>query len=257
MTDELDSVTLYLHDLDKITKLKEPERKALWLQGLTDGEKLVSHSHNILWQDALRMVPLIEGRIRKAYGIEHPDPDLLQEGNLACGRAVETWNPEAGAFTTWVGHVVRGAILDYLNEANKGGVGSRNSDVTMVDMHDSVAFSAEQTGEEDRPGMRGNASGIPRGDCLTYSGVVVGEDREGSEHVPEGFDTPDREAYRTQLREAVGGVVDELDRKILIAYYGFDGPSKTLAELGTELGYSVTGVRKRLIAAQEKVKRFL
>jgi RNA polymerase sigma factor (sigma-70 family) len=257
MPDELDSVTLYLNDLQKVAKLTEPERRALWLQGLQDGEKLVSPSHNMLWQDALRMVPVIDQRLRKAYGIELPDPDMIQEGNLACCRAIETWDPEAGAFTTWVGHVVRGAMLDYLNEANKGGVGSKSATVTMVDMHDSVAFSAEQTGDEDRPGMRGNAGGIPRGDLLTYSGVLMGDDREGAESVPEGYDTPDREAYRVQLRDALDRIVDPLDKKILIAYYGFDGPPRTLAELATELDYSVTGVRKRLLAAQEKVKKFL
>lgn len=257
MGNELDSVTLYLNDLQKVAKLTEPERRALWLRSLQDGEKLVSPSSHLLWQDALRMVPVIEARIRKAYGIEIPDPDMIQEGNLSCCRAVETWDPEAGAFTTWVGHVIRGAMLDYLNEVNKGGVGSKSATVTMVDMHDPLAFSAEQTGEEDRPGMRGNASGIPRGDLLTYSGVLVAEDREGAEHIPEGFDTPEREAYKMQLHEAVNRVVDELDRKILIGYYGFDGPARTLAELAVELDYSVTGIRKRLLAAQEKVKKFL
>jgi RNA polymerase sigma factor (sigma-70 family) len=213
--------------------------------------------HNLLWTDALRMVPLIEGRIRKAYGIEHPDPDMIQEGNLACCRAVETWNPDAGAFTTWVGHVVRGAMLDYLNESNKGGVGSKSADVTMVDMHDALAFSAEQTGEEDRPGMRGNAGGIPRGDLLTYGGIHVGEDREGADVVPEGYDVPEREAYRLQLRDAVARIGDPLDRAILIGYYGFDGAAKTLAELALELGYSPTGILKRLNAAQDKVKKYL
>lgn len=256
MTEELDSVTLYLRDLERAGKMTEAQRKDAF-QLMHMGGSPGALAHERLWTDALRMVPVIEARIRKAYGIEHPDADMIQEGNLACGRAVETWNPEAGAFTTWVGHVVRGAMLDYLNEANKGGIGSKSASVTMIDMHDAVAFSAEQTGEEDRPGMRGSAAGIPRGDLLTYSGVMVGEDREGSEHVPEGFDTPDREAYRAQLREAVASVGDELDRKILVAYYGFDGPPKTFAELATELGYSVTGVRKRLIAAQEKVKKFL
>jgi RNA polymerase sigma factor (sigma-70 family) len=256
MTDELDSVTLYLRDLERAGKMTEAERKDAFLlmhMGGTPG----AIAHERLWTDALRMVPVIEGRIRKAYGIEHADPDMIQEGNLACGRAVHTWDPHAGAFTTWVGHVVRGAILDWLNETNKGGIGSKSASVTMIDMHDSVAFSAEQTGDEDRPGMRGNASGIPRGDLLTYSGVMMGEDREGSEHIPEGFDTPDREAYKAQLREAVDRITDDLDRTILLGYYGFDGPAKTLAELAVELDYSVTGVRKRLLAAQEKVKKFL
>lgn len=259
MTDELDSVTLYMADLGRASKLTEPERRAYHDNMFTTEASTSQYQYakGKLWEDALRMVPLIEGRIRKAYGIEHPDPDMIQEGNLACGRAVDTWDPRAGAFTTWIGHVVRGAMLDYLNEVNKGGVGSKSASVTMIDMHDAVAFSAEQTGDEDRPGMRTSAGGIPRGDLLTYGGVMVGEDREGSELIPEGFDTPDREAYRVQLREAVDGVTDPLDRKILVGYYGFDGPSRTLAELAVELDYSVTGVRKRLIAAQEKVKKFL
>ena len=255
MSEELDSVTLYMNDLQKVTKLTEVQRKSLFV-GMVSGDAHKA-ARRILWEDALRMVPVIEARLRKAYGIEHPDPDMIQEGNLACCRAVETWDPEQGAFTTWVGHVVRGAMLDYLNEVNKGGVGSKSADVTMVDMHDPLAFSAEHTGEEDRPGMRGGAAGIPRGDLLTYSGVLTGEDREGAEFVPEGFETPDKEAYREQLREKLDGLRDPLDRKILLAYYGFDGPARTLADLATELGYSVTGVRKRLLAAQEKVKNFL
>ena len=85
----------------------------------------------------------------------------------------------------------------------------------------------------------------------------MGEDREGAEQIPEGFDTPDKEAYRAQLRQVLDELRDPLDRLILTRYYGFDGPARTLAELATELDYSVTGIRKRLLAAQEKVKTFL
>lgn len=257
-TNELDSVTLFLADLDKIGKLTHPERRALWeAMTLSTGDE-AKKAKQILWNDAVRLVPMIEARVRKGFGGEYPDPDLIQEGALACGRAVETWDPEAGAFSTWVAHVVRGAMLDYVNEANKGGVGSKAANVTMVDMHDAVAFSSEQTGSEDRPGMASGFNGISRGDLLTYRGVIANDAHTiGDDAVPEGMDEPDREAYRAELREALDKIVDPLDRKVLTSYYGFDGPAKTLAELAKELGYSVTGVRKRLLAAQEKVKKYI
>jgi len=257
MTNELDSTSLYLADLDKVATLTTDERIALWHKAQDPSEKLVSPSMNRLWTDACRFVVVIESRIRKAYGIESPDPDMIQEGNLAAGKAVETWDPAQGAFTTWIGRVVSGAMLDYLNEANKGGVGSKSADVQMVDMHDIVSTGSETTGTEDRPGMRPTASGASRGDMLTYAGVYVGEDRQGAEYIPEGFDNPDREAYKEQLREGLEQIRDPLDRKILMGYYGFDGPAKTLEELAKELDYSITGVRKRLLQAQEKVKKWL
>ena len=101
-------------------------------------------------------------------------------------------------------------------------------------------------------------SGISRGELLTYRGVIANDAHTiGDDSVPEGLDEPDREAYREQLREALGRITDPLDQKILTSYYGFDGAPKTLAELAKELDYSVTGVRKRLLAAQEKVKKYL
>lgn len=259
MTDELDSVTLFLADLDKLSKLTHPERQALWLTMVQEaGTPAGCHAKQTLWKDAVRLVPMIEARVRKGYGGETADPDLLQEGALACGRAVETWDPQAGAFSTWVAHVVRGAMLDYVNEVHKGGVGSKAADVTMVDMHDAVAFSGEATGGEDRPGMSQGFAGISRGELLTYRGVIASDAYTiGDDHVPEGMDEPDREAFKAELHEALNQIRDPLDRKVLVDYYGFDGPAKTLAELAKELGYSVTGVRKRLIAAQEKVKMYL
>jgi RNA polymerase sigma factor (sigma-70 family) len=255
MSDSLDSVSLYLKDLERDTRVN-----------IADGAKQVykrradagcPDAKDRLWVEACRMVPMIEARVRKARGIEHADPDLIQEGNLACGRAVETWDPEKGAFTTWVGHIVTYALLEYLGEADKGGIGSKAADVYMVDMYDSVAFSAEQTGDEDRPGMKGNASGMSRGELLTYSGVMMGEDREGAESVPEGYDMPDKEVYREQIRERLDSIADPLDKRIIQGYYGFDGTPQTLAQLAHELGYSVTGVRKRLLALQEKVKNWV
>lgn len=255
---ELDSTGLYLADLDKVESLNATQRLGAYHMMKTSNDPVVAQcAHRALWTDACKFVVVIEGRIRKAYGIEHADPDMIQEGNLAAGKACETWDPEQGAFSTWIGRVVSGAMLDYLNESNKGGVGSKSADVTMVDMHDIVSTGAETTGTEDRPGMRAGAAGVSRGEMLTYSGVYVGEDVQGSENIPEGYDTPDKEAYKEQLREALEQIRDPLDRIILTSYYGFDGPAKTLEELAKEHDYSITGIRKRLLAAQEKVKKWL
>lgn len=257
MTNELDSMNLYLADLDRLVPMEREMRTALRAAMDLPDPVVAQVALRLLWADACKFVVVIEARIRKAYGIEHADHDMIQEGNLAAGKACETWNPDEGAFTTWIGRCVSGAMLDYLNESNKGGVGSKAADVTMVDMTDVVAHGSEMSGTEDRPGMRGAQSGLQRGELLTYAGVYVGDDRQGAESIPEGFDNPEREAYKEQLREALEQIRDPLDRKILTSYYGFDGPAKTLEELAKELDYSITGVRKRLLAAQEKVKKWL
>lgn len=53
------------------------------------------------------------------------DDDAFQCGREAAGRAVRTWCPEKGAFSTHIKNRVRGELLKWLNAQGSAGVGSR------------------------------------------------------------------------------------------------------------------------------------
>lgn len=205
-----------------------------------------------LWGRALGLVLRAELKIRKRFELEEIDPDMVQEGNLAAGKAVETWDPDRGAFSTWISVNARGAMLDYLNERNKGGVGSKSSAAMMVDMEEGVASSPELDGAEDMPGMK-QAGQISRGDLLTYEGVQIGPDLEGEGYLPEDFESPERLALIARIRDVIGSL-RTTDAYILKAYFGLDRPKRTLAELADDTGYSVSGIRKRVTVLIQQVR---
>jgi RNA polymerase sigma factor (sigma-70 family) len=253
-----DVQTAYINDLRRILKpLTAAQRKELKremsLRCLGPGKQ---EARTLLWEDALRLVLMVEGRIRQRYGIEFTDMDMVQEGNLAAGRAVDTWDPDKGTFSTWVASHVRGAMLDYLNESNKGGVGSKSSDTMMVDMEEGVAYAAETTGTTDTPGAKAEGA-FTRGELLTYGGIMVGEDLEGtSAYTPHGFETQEQQVDVDHLTRAVDAL-PELDRHAIRAYYGIGLPQQTLAEIAHSTGYSVSGIRKRITLSKVKVQESL
>jgi RNA polymerase sigma factor (sigma-70 family) len=250
--------TAYINDLRRILKpLTAAQRIELsnCIQDNVCNPPARNEARALLWEDALRLVLTVEGRIRKRYGLEAQDMDMVQEGNLAAGRAVDSWNPAKGAFSTWVIAHVRGAMLDYLNESSKGGVGSKSSDALMVDMEEGVAYTSETTGQHDTPGSI-QAGAITRGELLTYDGVMVGEDVEGASYTPYGFESQDVQADAERLARAVDRL-PAIDAEALRAYYGVGVPQQTLAEIASATGYSVSGIRKRITLSKLKVQDLL
>jgi RNA polymerase sigma factor (sigma-70 family) len=198
-----------------------------------------------LWIDSLRLVRRVNAQLRSAYGQDEGDEDWLQEGALAAGRAVDTWDPQRSSFASWVVTNVKGAMLDYINENGKAGIGSKSTAVTMVDMEEGVAFSPELSGTEDRPGSGHVDDGIPRSELLTYDGIQLGDDTEGEVQPPEGYEAPEDRVTGLQLREALGRLEPQ-DEAMLRAYYGIDCPRLTLEQLATRFTLSVSGIRKRI-----------
>lgn len=207
-----------------------------------------------LWSEAMRLVYRTESRLRSLYGQEALDEDMIQEGAVAAGRAVDTWDPTRSSFATWVLSNVRGAMLDYANEAGKAGIASKSTDVSLLDMEEGVAFSPETSGTEDRPGFAADGS-IPRSELLTYEGVQLGAEVDGAGYVPEEYQSPE---HRTEI-ERLRRVLRELptdDAYLLQAFYGIDRAKRTAEEIATDLGFSVSGIRKRVTILQSQV-RFL
>lgn len=67
-----------------------------------------------LWLDALKFVLYVRMKLRNSMPfVRLDDMDMIQEGNLAAGLALATWEPARGTLTTWLYPHVRGALLDY------------------------------------------------------------------------------------------------------------------------------------------------
>lgn len=82
----------------------------------------------VLWNYAL---PWAKYTIKQMIERGTLDPfyareDLLQEGNLAVGNAVQTWDPAKGTLGTWVCANVRGHLLNYLGLQSNQGFGTKH-----------------------------------------------------------------------------------------------------------------------------------
>lgn len=86
---------------------------------------------NLLWEQADPLCKyLISYVIRKGMDPAYATDDMLQEARLAAGLSIRTWDPDKGAFSTWVGRRVQGAIADHIRRQSSGMVGGRSAEGT-------------------------------------------------------------------------------------------------------------------------------
>lgn len=78
-----------------------------------------------LWLHVTPLVVNVAKRLQRAEQTPSAELlDLIQEGSIAAGQAVKSWDPDKGALSTWVVARARGAMLDYARspKARSGGV---------------------------------------------------------------------------------------------------------------------------------------
>jgi DNA-directed RNA polymerase specialized sigma24 family protein len=105
---------------------------------LTDAELRIAldrQDWNTLWLAAELWVKFVMASLQCG------DEDALQEGRLAAGLAIRSWNPARGAFSTHVASQVRGALLNWCNSHATAGVGSRRQaaddiPISVISLHD-------------------------------------------------------------------------------------------------------------------------
>lgn len=104
-----------------------------------DLARLAAHprrNRHTLWLQGVKLVAKIAHRLTNMGLVESAEwLDLVQEGNLAIPRAIDSWEPLRGTFSTWIGVAVEGAMLDYANKAGtrSGGLtGARDERPTVV-----------------------------------------------------------------------------------------------------------------------------
>lgn len=123
----------YSKELDtaKFERLSNSDLIELRSRVLADGDKQAWHK---LWEHGLRMCLKIVNHMDERgilQGIERED--AVQEGNLAIGPALLSWEPRRGPYATWIWIKIRGAILDAEHQERVYGfTGSSVGDVDLV-----------------------------------------------------------------------------------------------------------------------------
>ncbi|MCE5292951.1 MAG: hypothetical protein ABFC80_09325 [Coriobacteriales bacterium] len=140
------------------------------------------------------------------------DDDLKQEGLLAAGLAVRSWDTLEGAFSTWVSGKIRTEILSHLQGEGNGGVGGSRRGGKVSSLQE--PFKSESPGCDDD---EDEDDKVTRLDMLTY---------------PEDEVIPSPETAMN--RETALRLLDRLgpfDRDVARRAYGFDGKPQSIREI--------------------------
>lgn len=170
----------------------------------------------------MRAVPVVKSVIsrllsRGTITPEQATDDLLQEGLLAAGRAVRTWQPLKGAFATWVHHAAHGAMLDHIRRVSSGMVG----------------------------GMRAHGQ----------TAQLFEEILEGS--IREPYETLLREQQAMHIRQSIDQLKIPEDRELIRRVYGIDCEAETLPAIADDWGRSLRSVQRMFSTACRKLAGLL
>ena len=170
-----------------------------------------------LWVAALPLVKLTITRLISSGRIttDQATDDLLQEGNLAAGRAIRSWDPDKGAFSTWVMRAAHGAMLDHLRRASSGMVGGRAA----------------------------------RGGTSTLIEEAI-EDDGTFEEAPEALQ---RMQESMQLRVSIASLKSVQDRELIKRYYGLGCEAEQLKDIASKWGFPLRTIERMLTGALKKL----
>jgi RNA polymerase primary sigma factor len=222
MTSPLDAYVRDVRQLPRLTAAQAAELLDAWHAG--DSQAL-----NALWQEGLRLVLAEAGKLGRR-GVRFSD-DMIQEGNLAVGRALQTWDPAKGRLSTWLVPKIRGAMMDYsLKERTRGTGGKDAPEPIMRSLDDNVGV-IDDYAEGDMPGQEEPES------ASRYDASDLG-----------CYEPPDVAAQRDQLRAYIASALPRADKRtadILSAYFGFDGEGgKSAIEISDLYGMHRAHVHK-------------
>ena len=102
-----------------VTIVSRSEQKLLFQQMLY-GDVAAEQT---LWLQGVKMVIKLVNKFVSLGRIDPGDTlDAIQEGNLAIGEKLDKWDPQRGAYSTFMWNVVRNALVDFAREEEKGGL---------------------------------------------------------------------------------------------------------------------------------------
>lgn len=148
------------------------------------------------------------------------DADLRQEGLLAAGLAVRSWDTLEGGFSTWVCAKIRGALLDLLQGETNGGVGGRRRPGATFSLQEEV-FGVD--GDED------DEEGTEKQDMLSYPHDEV-------------FLSPETAVERANALRLLDGL-DPVDADLAVRLFGLGREPQSMLEITEATGVSFRRVQ--------------
>jgi RNA polymerase sigma factor (sigma-70 family) len=198
--------------------------------------------------------------------------DAWQEGRLAAGLAIRSWNPDQGAFSTHVASRVRGALLNWCNSKDTMGVGSRRQasqdrQISVISLHDPALSPGNFDSADDvdaRPTHLDNLTYDDIDDFDSINALIQTLDVRGQlltalDRLPSDESKFLREVMRrggvTAFARAVGMAQATVSRKVFrIVQKLLNGRRKTCYMDTTEVPVSETGQARRSVVRN---RRFL
>lgn len=180
--------------------------------------------------------PLVKFTIRRMIHRGEVDPsrwidaDLRQEGLLAAGIAVRSWNTIEGAFSTWVSANVRGALLKAGNKEARSGFGGLGDTPFVVSGQEKLHDENYEDDDDDAEAVKQ--------DLFVYE-----ED--------EVFLSPVTAAERANAVRLLAQL-DPVDEEIARRLFGVDCGQQTERETAVAMGIS----RRRVRLLAERLGRF-
>jgi RNA polymerase sigma factor (sigma-70 family) len=224
----------YMSDVRKLPRLNDEQRAEL-RQFAIDGDKAAGQR---LWQEAMRVVLYAATHLTRGNRLV-PDLDLIQEGNLAAGKAAATWDPSRAKFSTWIYRAARGGMLDYWNKERAGGTGGKDAPTPIVIALDAGAGVIDDYAESDEPGTE-----LP--DESTVHDTL---DLESA------YDSPESHAQRAEVKKILARLPDNMQRAVSL-YYGLDGAnSMTFQRIAEVEGTSTAGIHRLITHAHKLMLR--
>lgn len=164
-----------------------------------------------------RYEPRIQGFLRKRLNDEERVQDLTQDTFLRIHRARESYDP-ARKFSTWI-HTIANNLLK--NEFRNR---SRRRETTFSE----IRPDSSPTGAPSRP-VEFPASGVD----------------------------PERDAYRSELREAIDTAIERMDEHHRIPFVMREVEDRTYEEIAEAIGIPVGTVKSRLNRARNAFRMLL
>ena len=190
------------------------------------------------------VIPLIINLVRK-FSLSNTDliyDDVLQEMFIIAHRAVDTWKPNLGAWTTHVGSAVKWQLRSYTQQNNRSLI------KTGRDIRKKVKEWNPKNKKQEVRFIRAKS-------CMDY--ITFSEDRNS--YVPkikieDMFVKIERDSNKIHCKNLINRL-DPRNKIIIEMRFGLNGYAQhTLKEVGTKFGISKERVRQLQKVSIEKLR---
>jgi RNA polymerase primary sigma factor len=256
-----DSISKYLKDVRKIDMISA-EEEAVLAEKVAEGDPIATEK---LVSSNLRFVISVAKEYQN-QGL--PLSDLISEGNLGLIKAAAKFDPTRGfRFISYAVWWVKQSIIQSLND------NARTVRLPVNVTNNVSKLKKEMAKFEQEHGRKATSNDIltdNKGNILDMSILLhptcgslnekINEDGDEVMDViaDDSFNRPDEDIYtdevlKNELNETLS-VLSERERKIIEMYFGMDGSSMTLEQIGDEYGLTKERIRQIKEKALRKLK---